>query len=112
MNCARSCPCRSPPAGGPSTTGRSTPLTLFVKLARTIRPYRVSVEATLKWKLTNGLAKRTNAAIGRLRANAWGVPQSRALHHHDVLDRAGLALSLLCAAGVKWPTREQDRLII
>jgi transposase len=42
----------------------------FVKLARTIRHYRTSIEATIEWHLTNGLAESTNASIGRLRANA------------------------------------------
>ncbi|MCA1693981.1 MAG: transposase, partial [Actinobacteria bacterium] len=44
----------------------------FVKLARTIRTYRASIEATIEWKLTNGVAESVNAAIGRLRANARG----------------------------------------
>ena len=44
----------------------------FVKLARTIRTYRASIEATIEWKLTNGIAESNNAAIGRIRANARG----------------------------------------
>jgi transposase len=31
----------------------------FVKLARTIRHFRTSIEATLEWKLTNGISDRT-----------------------------------------------------
>ena len=42
----------------------------FVKLARTIRTYRPSIEATIEWKLTNGIAESNNASIGRIRANA------------------------------------------
>ncbi|MEX1162281.1 MAG: ISL3 family transposase, partial [Nitriliruptor sp.] len=36
-------------------------LTPFVKLARTIRRYRASIEATIEWKLTNGIAESNNA---------------------------------------------------
>ena len=42
----------------------------FVKLARTVRHYRHyrdSIEATLEWKITNGISESNNAAIGRIR---------------------------------------------
>ena len=35
----------------------------FVKLARTIRTYRASLEATIEWRLTNGIAESNNAGI-------------------------------------------------
>lgn len=38
----------------------------FVKLARTIRRYRLSIEATIEWRLTNGIAESNNASIGRI----------------------------------------------
>lgn len=50
----------------PSYASRSK-LAPFVKLARTIRHYRASIEATLEWKLTNGISESNNAAIGRIR---------------------------------------------
>lgn len=49
----------------------------FVKMARTIRTYRASIEATIEWRLTNGIAESNNASIGRLRANA------RSFHHPE-----------------------------
>src|SRR5215216_1940423 len=36
----------------------------FVKLARTIRTYRASIEATIEWRLTSGIAESNNASIG------------------------------------------------
>ena len=36
----------------------------FVKLARTIRHYRASIEATIEWHLTNGIAESNNTGIG------------------------------------------------
>jgi len=63
----------------------------FAKLARTVRAYRTSIEATLEWKLTNGLAESTNAAIGRLRANARGFHDPERFITMIMLDRAGLA---------------------
>ena len=74
-------------------------LTPFVKLARTIRHYRASLEATLEWKLTNGLAESTNAAIGRIRANARGFHDPQRFITMIMLDRAGLAPPLPWAAG-------------
>jgi len=71
----------------------------FVKLARTIRHYRASLEATLEWKLTNGLAESTNAAIGRIRANARGFHDPERFITMIMLDRAGLAPPLPWAAG-------------
>jgi hypothetical protein len=44
----------------------------FVKLAGTIRHYRASIEATIEWKLTNGISESNNAAIGRIRLAARG----------------------------------------
>lgn len=66
----------------------------FVKLARTIRHYRCSIEATLEWKLTNGIAESNNAAIGRIRANARGFHDPEAFITMIMLDRAGIRPTL------------------
>ncbi len=66
----------------------------FVKLARTIRAYRTSIEATSEWKLTNGIAEFNNASIGRLRTNARGFHSAEAFITMIMLDRAGLAPDL------------------
>ena len=66
----------------------------FVKLARTIRHYRASIEATIEWKLTNGIAESNNAAIGRLRSAARGFQDPQAFITMIMLDRADLAPEL------------------
>jgi transposase len=66
----------------------------FVKLARTIRRYRPSIEATIEWRLTNGIAESNNASIGRIRANARGFHDPEAFITMIMLDRAGLAPEL------------------
>lgn len=66
----------------------------FVKLARTIRAYRASIEATIEWRLTNGVAESTNASIGRIRANARGFHDPHAFITMVMLDRTGLAPNL------------------
>jgi transposase len=66
----------------------------FVKLARTIRHYRASIEATIEWKLTNGIAESNNAAIGRLRSAARGFQDPNAFITMILLDRADLAPDL------------------
>ena len=66
----------------------------FVKLARTIRHYRPSIEATIEWRLTNGIAESNNASIGRIRANARGFHDPNAFITMIMLDRAGLAPDL------------------
>ncbi len=70
----------------------------FVKLARTIRHYRSSIEATLEWKLTNGIAESNNASIGRIRANARGFHDPEAFITMIMLDRGGLGPDLPWAA--------------
>ncbi|MCZ7629436.1 MAG: transposase [Microthrixaceae bacterium] len=57
----------------------------FVKLARTIRSYRASIEATIEWRFTNGIAESNNAAIGRIRANARRFPAPHPLPPHHNL---------------------------
>ena len=52
-------------------------LPAFVKLARTIRAYRPAIEATIEWRLTNGIAESNNASIGRIRTNARGFHNPR-----------------------------------
>jgi transposase len=66
----------------------------FVKLARSIRAYRASIEATIEWRLTNGIAESNNASIGRIRANARGFHDPAAFITMVMLDRAGLAPTL------------------
>ena len=66
----------------------------FVKLARSIRHYRASIEATIEWRLTNGIAESNNASIGRIRANARGFHNPEAFITMIMLDRAGLAPNL------------------
>ena len=66
----------------------------FVKLARTIRRYRPSIEATIEWRLTNGIAESNNASIGRIRANARGFHDPEAFITMILLDRGGLAPDL------------------
>ena len=66
----------------------------FIKLARTIRTYRASIEATIEWRLTNGIAESNNASIGRLRTNARGFHSAQAFITMVMLDRAGIAPQL------------------
>lgn len=66
----------------------------FVKLARTIRAYRTAIEATIEWRLTNGIAESNNASIGRIRTNARGFHDPQAFITMVMLDRAGLAPAL------------------
>ena len=65
-----------------------------MKLARTIVRYRDSIEATIEWRLTNGIAESNNASIGRLRANARGFHDAQAFITMVMLDRSGLAPTL------------------
>jgi transposase len=65
-----------------------------VKLARTIRRYRESIENTIEWRLTNGLAESNNASIGRIRANARGFHDPESFITMIMLDRAGLTPNL------------------
>lgn len=73
----------------------------FVKLARTIRCYRHSIEATIEWKLTNGIAESNNAAIGRLRTNARGFYDPANFITMIMLDRAGIR------PGLPWRSRRR-----
>lgn len=66
----------------------------FVRLARTIRSYRESIEATIEWRLTNGIAESNNASIGRIRASARGFHDPEAFITMVMLDRAGIAPDL------------------
>jgi transposase len=66
----------------------------FVKLARTIRHYRDSIEATIEWKLTNGISESNNAAIGRIRSAARGFHDPESFITMIMLDRAGIAPQL------------------
>ncbi len=66
----------------------------FVKLARTIRFYRTSIEATIEWKITNGIAESNNSAIGRIRSNARGFHKADAFITMIMLDRGDLRPNL------------------
>ena len=70
----------------------------FVKLARTIRYYRASIEATIEWRLTNGIAESNNAHIGRLRSAARGFHTAQAFITMIMLDRSNIKPTL------PWPT--------
>jgi transposase len=63
----------------------------FVKLARTVRHYRASIDATIEWKLTNGISESNNAAIGRIRSAARGFHDPESFITMIMLDRAGIA---------------------
>jgi len=73
---------------------RRSRLAPFVKLARTIVRYRDSIEATIEWRLTNGIAESNNASIGRIRTNARGFHDPQAFITMIMLDRTGLAPTL------------------
>jgi transposase len=66
----------------------------FVRLARTIRHYRASIEATIEWKLTNGISESNNAAIGRIRSAARGFHDPESFITMIMLDRAGIGPQL------------------
>lgn len=66
----------------------------FVKLAHTIRHYRESIEATIEWRLTNGIAESNNASIARIRTNARGFHNPEAFINMIMLDRANLGPTL------------------
>jgi transposase len=66
----------------------------FVKLAKTIRHYRASLEAAIEWKLNNGISESNNAAIGRIRSAARGFHDPQAFITMIMLDRSGLAPDL------------------
>ena len=63
----------------------------FVKLARTIRHYRTSIEATIEWGVTNGISESNNAAIGRIRSAARGFHDPESFITMIMLVRAGIA---------------------
>ena len=65
---------------------------------RTIRHYRASIEATLEWKITNGISESNNAAIGRIRSAARGFHDPESFITMIMLDRAGIAPQLPWAA--------------
>ncbi|MFV0525895.1 MAG: transposase, partial [Acidimicrobiales bacterium] len=69
-------------------------LPAFVKLARTIRHYRDSIEATIEYGFTNGIAEANNSVIGRIRRNANGFHNPRAFITMIMLDRDGLGPDL------------------
>jgi len=66
----------------------------FVKLARSVRHYRASIEAAIEWRLSSGIAESVNAAIGRLRTNARGFHSAESMIAMVMLDRAGIAPDL------------------
>ena len=66
-----------------------------MKLARTIRHHRSSTEATLEWKLANGIAESNNAAVGRIPSAARGSYDSMSLRTMIMSDRAGITSTAL-----------------
>ena len=77
----------------------------FVKLARTIRVYQASIEATIEWRFTDEIAESNNASIGRIRANARGFHDPEAFITMIMPDRAGLAPDLPWTTAASPPTR-------
>ena len=69
-------------------------LPAFVKLARTIRHYRPSIEATIEYGFTNGIAEANNSVIGRIRRNANGFHNPQAFITMVMLNRGGLGPNL------------------
>lgn len=69
-------------------------LPAFVKLARTIRHYRASIENTIEWGFTNGIAEANNSVIGRIRRNANGFHNPESFITMIMLDRGGLGPDL------------------
>jgi transposase len=65
-----------------------------VKLPRTIRHYPESIEATLEWKLTNGIPESNNAAIGHIRSAARGFHDPESFITMIMLDRAAITPQL------------------
>jgi hypothetical protein len=59
-----------------------------------MRLNRASIEATIEWRLTNGIAESNNASIGRIRTNACGLHDSEAVIAMIMLDRAGITPNL------------------
>ena len=66
----------------------------FVKLSRTIRRYRDSIEATIEYGFTNGIAESNNSVIGRIRRNANGFHNPQAFITMIMLGRGDLAPNL------------------
>jgi transposase len=71
--------------GHPCVVGLRQPVPSgpFVKLARSIRHYRASIEATIEWELTNGISYSNNATPlpgSALQHVASMIPE---LHHDD-----------------------------
>ncbi len=65
-------------------------LPAFVKLAQRIRRYRASLEATIEWGLTNGIAESNNSVIGAIRTQARGFHQPDKFIVMIMLARGGL----------------------
>lgn len=61
----------------------------FVKLTHTIRDYRTSIETTIEWRSTNGIAESNSASIGRIRANTCVFHGPQAFITIIMLDRSG-----------------------
>ncbi len=66
----------------------------FVKLARTIRHYRPSIEATIEYEFANGIAEANNSVTGRTRRNANGFHNPRPFITMIMLNRGGLGPNL------------------
>jgi transposase len=71
-----------------------------VKLARTICHYRASIEASIEWKLTNGISESNNAAIGRIRSAARGFHDAESFITMIMLDGADIIPKLSWATAL------------
>ena len=70
---------------------RRSRLQPFVKLARTITPYRASIEAALRYRLSNALVESTNQKIRLIIRRSFGFHSAEA-----IIALAKLSLGGLC----------------
>lgn len=61
-------------------------------------PLQPSIEATIEWGFTNGIAESNDTSIGRIRTNALGFYDPEAFITMIILNRAGLTPDLLWAS--------------
>lgn len=76
--------CQSPPGARRLAALRQQIPPRAVREAGPHRPPLPGViEATIEWKLTNGISESNNASIGPITGQRSRLPRSSELHHHD-----------------------------
>ncbi len=78
---------------------RRSQLKPFVKLARTITACTATIEAALRYRISNALVESTNQAIGLIIRPSFGFNSSEAI----------IALAKLCLGGLCPPLRDRSR---